>query len=294
VVLCIGPLSRLDRRFLPLLYNRRHLGVATFLVALAHGTVVVGFYHGFGVWNPLISLLVSNTNYGSLQAFPFQVLGLTGLAILFLLAATSHDFWNRTLGARFWKCLHMLVYVAYGILVMHVALGAMQTRRGAALPLLVLGGAACVVTLHLVAGRREISRDREAPCSVSKSKTWVDVGCARDILDGRGRIVTVNGSERIALFRHAGGISAITNVCAHQGGPLGEGRIIDGCVTCPWHGWQYRPADGCAPPPFTERIATYRVRIENDRVMLDPEALAAGTYVEPARIAEDKNDPRSN
>ena len=37
VILCIGPLCRLDRRFLPLLYNRRHLGVTMFLLALAHG-----------------------------------------------------------------------------------------------------------------------------------------------------------------------------------------------------------------------------------------------------------------
>jgi len=37
VILCIGPLCRLNRRFLPLLYNRRHLGVAMFLVALVHG-----------------------------------------------------------------------------------------------------------------------------------------------------------------------------------------------------------------------------------------------------------------
>ena len=28
-------------------------------------------------------------------------------------------------------------------------------------------------------------------------------------------------------------------------GPLGEGKIVDGCITCPWHGFQYRPQDGC-------------------------------------------------
>ena len=49
VVLCIGPLARLDRRFLPLLYNRRHLGVATFLIGLAHATLAVG---------PLVTLLL--------------------------------------------------------------------------------------------------------------------------------------------------------------------------------------------------------------------------------------------
>ena len=46
IILSIGPLARLDRRFLPLLYNRRHFGVLTFLVALAarlvHARVVRG------------------------------------------------------------------------------------------------------------------------------------------------------------------------------------------------------------------------------------------------------------
>jgi hypothetical protein len=37
IILCTGPLCRLDRRFLPLLYNRRHLGVTMFVLALGHG-----------------------------------------------------------------------------------------------------------------------------------------------------------------------------------------------------------------------------------------------------------------
>ena len=36
IILAIGPLARLDRRFLPLLYNRRHFGVMTFCVAAVH------------------------------------------------------------------------------------------------------------------------------------------------------------------------------------------------------------------------------------------------------------------
>ena len=81
------------------------------------------------------------------------------------------------------------------------------------------------------------------------------------IPDKCARIVTAPGGERIAVFRDGDQIGALTNLCAHQNGPIGEGRIIDGCVTCPWHGYQYRLADGCAPPPFTEKLATYRVRI---------------------------------
>ena len=77
-------------------------------------------------------------------------------------------------------------------------------------------------------------------------------------------------------------VSAVTNICANQGGPLGEGKVVDGCITCPWHGWQYRPQDGRSPPPFTEKIVTYQVRIVAGRVEVDPTPLAPGTAVEPA------------
>src|SRR6266487_3970314 len=128
VVLCIGPLSRLDRRFLPLLYNRRHLGVATFLLGLAHGGFALFQFHALGNVNPFVSLFISNPRYGSVADFPFQALGFFALVILFLMAATSHDFWLRNLSAPVWKRLHMLVYAAYTLLVAHVVLGALQSE----------------------------------------------------------------------------------------------------------------------------------------------------------------------
>jgi nitrite reductase/ring-hydroxylating ferredoxin subunit len=97
--------------------------------------------------------------------------------------------------------------------------------------------------------------------------------------------VTLAG-ERVAVFRYDGKVSAISNVCQHQNGPLGEGKIVDGCVTCPWHGYQYLPESGASPPPFTERVPTFRVRLEGDRVLVHPRPNPAGTRVEPARIAE--------
>ncbi|MBX3404137.1 MAG: ferric reductase-like transmembrane domain-containing protein [Phycisphaeraceae bacterium] len=287
VVLCIGPLARFDSRFLPVLFNRRHLGVLTFLVALAHGVVAIGYYHGFGSANPLLSLLTSNTNFGSLGAFPFQLLGAGGLLILFLLAATSHDFWLKNLSARVWKSLHMLVYAAYAMLVGHVALGAMQTDRGVLLPALVIGGAAIVCGLHIAAGLRESARDRaDARVRGDDGEEWFDVGPAMEIPLDRARTVCTPRGDRIAVFRHDGGVSAVTNRCAHQGGPLGEGAVIDGCITCPWHGWQYRAHDGCAPPPFAEKIATYQVRIVAGRAHVSSRALPPGSPVPPARIEE--------
>jgi sulfoxide reductase heme-binding subunit YedZ len=279
VVLAIGPAARLDRRFHPLLYNRRHLGVTTFAVALAHALLSSGYYHGFGVVHPLRSLVGANTSFLSLRAFPFQSLGLAALLIMFLMAATSHDFWNRLLGPTAWKSLHMLVYPAYGLLVGHVALGAMQTQRGPWLTLMVISGTLVLCGLHLAAGWREVRRDLAA--NRTRAAEWVDAGAVDAYADGSGRAVALPHGERIAVFRHSGRFWALTNVCAHQGGPLGEGRIIDGCVTCPWHGWTYRPTDGCAPPPFTERVATHRVRVDGERVFAACAPNPLATTIEP-------------
>ena len=62
-ILCIGPLARLDVRFLPLLYNRRHFGVMTCAMALAHAQAVVGWYFAFSPTNPLVALLSSNISF---------------------------------------------------------------------------------------------------------------------------------------------------------------------------------------------------------------------------------------
>ena len=104
--------------------------------------------------------------------------------------------------------------------------------------------------------------------------------------DGRGIVVPLEDGERVAVFRYGDKLSALANVCAHQNGPLGEGRIMDGCVTCPWHGFQYRPEDGCSPPPFTEKVATYRLKLDGRRILLDPRPNEPGTYVEPVQVTE--------
>jgi nitrite reductase/ring-hydroxylating ferredoxin subunit len=67
-------------------------------------------------------------------------------------------------------------------------------------------------------------------------------------------------------------------------GPLGEGCVVDGLVTCPWHGWQYDPTTGRAPPPYTERVDTFAVRIENGRVFVSPKPNAKGAPATPAAI----------
>lgn len=286
IVLSIGPLCRLDRRFLPLLYNRRHLGVATFGVGLLHGGFCLVQFHALGDINPLVSLFAGNTRFDSIAQFPFQPLGAIALGILFLMAATSHDFWLANLTAPVWKALHMLVYVAYGLLVMHVSLGVLQAETSPIWSAAVVLGAAWVIGLHLYTGFRERSLDRDQAPTESE---WIDVCEVAEIPMDRARVVTLAG-ERVAIYRYGDKLSAVSSVCQHQNGPLGEGRVIDGCITCPWHGYQYEPHTGRSPAPFTEKVPTFRVRVDGVRVLVDPQPLAAGTEVAPAICGGDCSD----
>ncbi len=291
IILCIGPLARLDVRFLPLLYNRRHLGVTAFLLGLLHAVLATGYYHGFGVTNPILSVLTANTQYRSISAFPFETLGLIALAILFVMAATSHDFWLKNLSPAIWKGIHMLVYPAWGLLVLHVALGALQAESNPLYFILLLTAVALVSGLHIAAGWVQSARERH-PADANAEVGWMNVGTMADLFDGRAVVVNPEGAAPVAIFRHGKSLSAVASVCAHQGGPLGEGRIIDGCITCPWHGFQYRPRDGCAPPPFTEKLPTYRLRLRGDLVQLNTDPLPPGTPVEPLILASSVEVPR--
>lgn len=286
VILCIGPLARLDRRFLPLVYNRRHFGVLTFFVAIAHLYAVLGWYAAFSPIDPWTALLVANTDITSFVGFPFEWLGMAALAILFAMAATSHDFWLAFLGARTWKTLHMAVYGAYGLVVMHVVLGVVQAEESGAFPIAVALSLAAVGGLHIAAGRLEERRDRAETPPDGGPEGWVKAVRIDALEDGRGQTVTLPSGERAAVFRYGMKISALWNACAHQNGPLGEGRILDGCVTCPWHGFQYDPETGCAPAPFTEKVPTFRVKRDGDYVLIDPVPLPPGTRTPPIVLEE--------
>lgn len=271
-ILCIGPLARLSPRFRPFLYNRRHLGVTTFLIAAIHAGLVLLWYHGFSDVNVFVSLFASNPRYDSIAGFPFESLGFVALVIMFLMAATSHDFWNANLGPGLWKTLHMLVYWAYALLIAHIALGAIQFEKNPVYVGLLAASAIAVSVLHL-ASLGKSSGSKASPAADG----WLEVGPTGSFEDSRAKIVRPASGEAIAVFRQGNAVGAISNVCRHQAGPLGEGKIVDGCVTCPWHGFQYRLEDGRSPEPFTERISTYATRIVDGVVWVNPDPNPPGT-----------------
>lgn len=274
VILCIGPLARLDKRFLPILYNRRHFGVLTALVAFTHATYVLGWYFAFTDQPPLTAMFESAVGFGRILGFPIEMLGISALILLAILAATSHDFWLSFLSAPVWKTLHLLIYPAYALVVAHVSLGYFQDSANPTFGILFVASALLVAGLHLAA----YLKDRHVTGSEIQ---WVKACRPQDIEDNRAAIVSLSKDERVAIFRSGASFSAVSNACAHQGGPLGEGKIVFGCVTCPWHGFSYTARNGRSPAPYTEMIPTYNMMLQDGFLYIDRKANQPGTDVEP-------------
>ena len=208
---------------------------------------------------------------------------MVAILILIFLAATSHDFWLSFLTPPVWKALHMSIYVAYAAVVLHIAFGALQASGNPLLGMVVLACSGMVAGLHVAASRQECKADSDI-AHMTLDAPWVFAGPLTAIAEDGAITVHLADAEPVAIFRHDGKLSAVSNLCAHQNGPLGEGKIIDGCITCPWHGFQYRPEDGCAPPPFTEKLATFHLRVADGQVWLDPRPNLPGTRVEPVAV----------
>jgi len=80
-----------------------------------------------------------------------------------------------------------------------------------------------------------------------------------------GGVTTVVAAERaVAITRTEHGYGAIDNRCPHQGGPLGDGQIEEGCLICPWHGYEYDPHTGAPPEGYPDVATPYEVEERDD------------------------------
>jgi nitrite reductase/ring-hydroxylating ferredoxin subunit len=168
----------------------------------------------------------------------------------------------------------MFVYFAYFLIIMHVMLGVIQYETNPVFVLILITGSFTIIALHLVAGTRELKKDNIK--YDLKEDGFRKVCQVADIEENRAKMFCLD-SERIAIFKTEGKLFAVSNVCKHQNGPLGEGKIVDGCITCPWHGYQYLPKNGQSPPPFKEKVSTYDIKLTGTEVWLNPKPYAEGT-----------------
>ena len=104
---------------------------------------------------------------------------------------------------------------------------------------------------------------------------WVRIGMEDDVPLLEGRNVTI-GDRRVAVFRlHDGSWAAIDAACPHAGGPLADGIVAGGCVTCPLHGLRIDLTTGEACGDATQRVRTYEVIVRDGALWLAGELAEA-------------------
>ena len=95
------------------------------------------------------------------------------------------------------------------------------------------------------------------------------VAALDDLEEDEGKCVLVDGRQ-IALFRVGDDVHAIDNLCPHQGGPLADGWVDNGQVTCPLHGWEFSLETGTTT--MGAPVAVHKVRVEGNDVQVAIEA----------------------
>lgn len=101
---------------------------------------------------------------------------------------------------------------------------------------------------------------------------WHDLGPA-DALSGTPLRQVTLGRTKIALSCVDGVFGAVSGVCNHAGGPLGEGRLEGDYITCPWHNWKYHRTLGDGEPGYEdERVPRHEVKVTEGRVLVNLEA----------------------
>jgi nitrite reductase/ring-hydroxylating ferredoxin subunit/uncharacterized membrane protein len=99
-------------------------------------------------------------------------------------------------------------------------------------------------------------------------RDWTEVLDEAVLAPGGHRMVQA-GTVSLLLVREADGITALDSVCSHMGGPLDEGTIADGCVTCPWHGSTFRLKDGgIVRGPASAPQPAYETRVHEGRIQV--------------------------
>jgi NAD(P)H-dependent nitrite reductase small subunit len=96
---------------------------------------------------------------------------------------------------------------------------------------------------------------------------YVAVARTSEIAPGSAKAVVVGGRE-IAVFNVGGTFYALDNTCPHQGGPLAEGWIDGALVTCPWHAWTFKLADGKMTLGDFASVDAFDVRLDGDVVLV--------------------------
>jgi nitrite reductase/ring-hydroxylating ferredoxin subunit/multimeric flavodoxin WrbA len=99
-------------------------------------------------------------------------------------------------------------------------------------------------------------------------KEWADIGPAGAFAEGSLTEVAM-GRTKIAVSCKDGQLGVVSGVCNHMGGPLGQGRLDEGYIVCPWHNWKFHRVTGEGEPGYEEdAVPRFEFRVEGGRVLV--------------------------
>lgn len=133
-----------------------------------------------------------------------------------------------------------------------------------------MSGQACEQSVGWTCGNRGVM----VKCCLSVVERMCPVSqrhhaCAvADLPEGKGKECVV-GERIVALFKLGEEVVAVDGICAHAGGPIAQGMLRDGVVTCPWHGWQYNVRTGQHQLNPRICLATFPVEVEDGQVYVE-------------------------
>ena len=105
-----------------------------------------------------------------------------------------------------------------------------------------------------------------APEEETPPSDFVAVLAEAELPEGTMKQV-IAGTVPVVLARQGGRVYALANTCSHLGGPLAEGTLEPGCVTCPWHSSQFALEDGrVLNGPATFAQPAYEARVRNGQI----------------------------
>lgn len=85
-----------------------------------------------------------------------------------------------------------------------------------------------------------------------------------------GELIEVeHDGELYALCNDTGQIRCISGVCPHEGGPLGQGNLMEGLIICPWHMWEFDSRDGKCLVDEGMSVKAFPVKVESGEILVD-------------------------
>ncbi|MCP4724644.1 MAG: non-heme iron oxygenase ferredoxin subunit [bacterium] len=100
-------------------------------------------------------------------------------------------------------------------------------------------------------------------------ENYTEIGQTSDIPSGTVKIYAYEDIS-IAICNVNGNFYAIENVCSHDEGPIGDGKLIGKNIECPRHGAQFDVTTGeITRMPAYGPIQTFPVKIEENKILIE-------------------------